>query len=61
MYYLSFPVIAWIGGGYYMIAATCVLVFVLRQVDFNLEDKPGRRSANDTAQDIIEMSEKSDD
>lgn len=57
MYYLSFPIIAWIGGGYFMIAATFILIFVLRTIDFNVKDKPHRRGNPESARDIIEMSD----
>ncbi len=35
MYYLTFPLIAWVGGPYYLLAATVVLLIILRQLDFN--------------------------
>ena len=37
MYYLSFPLIAWMGGGWYLIGATLILVIVLRMMDFNIK------------------------
>lgn len=55
MYYLSFPIIAWIGGGYFMIATTCVLIFVLRTMDFNIKTDVTRRNGNQSSPDIIEM------
>jgi uncharacterized membrane protein len=56
MYYLSFPVIAWIGGGYYMIAATFILLAVLRTMDFNTMPS-GSKKKTDSLSNIIEMSE----
>jgi uncharacterized membrane protein len=36
MFYVSFPIIAWIGSPWYLIAASVILVIVLRHVDFNV-------------------------
>ena len=58
MYYLSFPVIAWIGGGYFMIAATIVIIIVLRIMDFNVKGKPIKSNSN---ANIIELSDTSKD
>ena len=35
MYYLTFPLIAWVGGPWYLIAGTIILLIILRQLDFN--------------------------
>lgn len=35
MYYLTFPLIAWVGGPWYLIGATIILLIILRQLDFN--------------------------
>ena len=37
MFYLSFPLIAWIGGPWYLIVATVLLVIILRHLDFNVK------------------------
>jgi uncharacterized membrane protein len=38
-YYLCFPLIAWFGGPYYLLAATVFLLIILRQLDFNVNVK----------------------
>lgn len=57
MYYLSFPIISWIGGGYFMIGATLILIFVLRTMDFNLVSSKAKGKKSQSVAEIIEMSE----
>jgi uncharacterized membrane protein len=56
MYYLSFPIIAWIGGGYYMIGATFILIIVLRTMDFNIKPSVSKKKS-ESVTEIIEMNE----
>lgn len=41
-YYILFPLVAWIGGGYYLIGATIILIISLRLLDFNVRIKQSR-------------------
>ena len=34
-YMVSFPIVAWLGGGYFLLPATFLLIIVLRLIDFN--------------------------
>jgi uncharacterized membrane protein len=37
MFYISFPIIAWIGSPWYLIATSVILIAVLRHLDFNIK------------------------
>jgi uncharacterized membrane protein len=50
-YYVLFPLLAWVGGSYYFIGTTVILLVVLRRLDFNVNVKKHRIITRSTQED----------
>lgn len=50
-YYFCFPLIAWVGGPYYLLAASILLAIILSQLDLNVNTRK-RNLRNDAAEQI---------